>query len=189
MLLLHSATNPEWVRVAAANMDSVLIDHAHCEKKAAASALSLVSGYPDHDELVRRLSSLAIEELGHFRAVHERMVARGLKLGRDGGDPYAQQLISLVRANAGRLTDRLLVFGLIEARSRERLELLGDELCDTDLGPFYKNLAQAEARHAEAFVDLACLYDTEVRVSARLADLAREEAKIVAQLPLEARIH
>ena len=187
--MIRSATSPEWVRVATSDIDRVLVDHAHCEKKAAASALSLVSGYPDLDELVRRLSSLAIEELGHFRAVHECLVVRGLKLGRDGGDPYAQQLISLVRANDGRLTDRLLVFGLIEARSHERLDLLGSHLPDTDLRNFYKNLARAEARHAELFLELARLYDDGARVSIRLEELARAESEIVARLPIEARIH
>ncbi len=126
--MLLSQTSPEWLATALADMDAVLLDHAHCEKKAAASAMSLVAGYSSREELVRKMSALAIEELQHFRAVYERLVERGLSLGRDPGDPYAQKLIALARPREGRLTDRLLIFGFIEARSYERLELLAKNL-------------------------------------------------------------
>ncbi len=170
-------------------MDAVLVDHAHCEKKAAASAMSLVVGYPEFEELVRRMSALAVEELQHFRAVYERIVQRGLALGRDQGDPYAQKLMALARANQGRLTDRLLLFGLIEARSHERLELLATHLEAPDLKRFYGDLAKAESRHAALFRELACLYDDPEAVDERLSELATVEANIVAALPIEPRIH
>ena len=87
--------------------------------------MALVAAYPDRERLVRRLSSLAIEELRHFRSVYACIRRRGLVLGRDPGDPYAQALRRLVRSSGeGRLTDRLLVCALIEARSQERLDLL-----------------------------------------------------------------
>ena len=170
-------------------MDAVLVDHAHCEKKAAASAMSLVVGYPEFEELVRRMSALAVEELQHFRAVYERIVQRGLALGRDQDDPYAQKLMALARANQGRLTDRLLLFGLIEARSHERLELLATHLEAPDLKRFYGDLAKAESRHAALFRELACLYDDPEAVDERLSELATVEANIVAALPIEPRIH
>jgi tRNA-(ms[2]io[6]A)-hydroxylase len=171
------------------DLDALLDDHAHCEKKAAASALSLIVGYPDHDELVRRLSALAVEELQHFRMVHERLLARGRSLGGDKGDPYAKKLLSLARPNRGRLTDRLLLLGLIEARSRERLSLLAQNLLDPDLARFYQQLSEAEARHAEMFRELAAVYDEPQAVEERLAVLARAESEIVASLPLVPRIH
>jgi len=171
------------------DLDSLLNDHAHCEKKAAASALSLIVAYPDHDELVRRLSALAVEELQHFRLVHERLLARGRSLGGDKGDPYAKKLLSLARPNRGRLTDRLLLLGLIEARSRERLSLLAENLLDLDLARFYQQLSEAEARHADMFRELAAVYDEREAVEARLVVLARAEAEIVANLPLLPRIH
>jgi tRNA-(ms[2]io[6]A)-hydroxylase len=176
-------------------MDAVLVDHAHCEKKAAASAMSLVVGYPELEELVRRMSALAIEELQHFRAVYERIVQRGLALGRDQGDPYAQKLMALARVNQGRqgrqgrLTDRLLLFGLIEARSHERLDLLATHLEAPDLKRFYADLAKAESRHAALFRELACLYDDSEAVDERLSELAAAEADIVRALPIEPRIH
>jgi len=171
------------------DLDSLLDDHAHCEKKAAASALSLIVAYPGHDELVRRLSALAVEELQHFRMVHERLLARGRSLGGDKGDPYAKKLLSLARPNHGRLTDRLLLLGLIEARSRERLALLAENLRDLELARFYQQLSEAEARHAEMFRELAEVYDERDAVEERLWALARAEAKIVESLPLLARIH
>ena len=190
--MILSLTTSRWVDVATSNMDVVLVDHAHCEKKAAASAMSLVVGYPEHEELIRRLSALAIEELQHFRAVYERIVQRGLALGRDQGDPYAQKLMALARVNQrrqGRLTDRLLLFGLIEARSHERLELLATHLEAPDLKRFYAELAKAESRHAALFRELACLYDDPKAVDERLSELAAAEADIVADLPIEPRIH
>lgn len=190
--VILSVTTERWIDVATSNMDAVLVDHAHCEKKAAASAMSLVVGYPELEQLVRRMSALAIEELQHFRAVFERIVQRGLALGRDQGDPYAQKLMALARANQGRqgrLTDRLLLFGLIEARSHERLDLLATHLEAPDLKRFYADLARAESRHAALFRELACLYDDPEAVDDRLSELASAEAGIVAALPIEPRIH
>jgi tRNA-(ms[2]io[6]A)-hydroxylase len=188
--VIRSGTDPRWVEVALADLDRVLVDHAHCEKKAAAQALSLVAAYPDLERLVRRLSALAIEELRHFRAVHRELRRRKLDLGRDPGDPYAKHLQCLVRSSGpGRLTDRLLVSGLIEARSHERLLLLADALPDAALSDFYRALARAEEGHARLFVDLARQYDDDAGVVARLEELAAEEARIVASLPLQPRIH
>lgn len=186
---LCSRTAPEWLEVALADFDRVLIDHAHCERKAAASALSLVNDYPECDVLVRRCVKLAQEELRHFAAVHHEIKARGLVLPRDKGDPYARALLALARTGPKeRRTDRLLVFALIEARSCERLTLLGERLPD-ELGSFYRRLATAEAGHHRLFVELAHLYDDAPAVDARLVELANAEAEIVARLPLEPRIH
>lgn len=187
---LRSRTDPRWLDLAIARFDEVLVDHAHCEKKAAASAMALVTAYPDHDLLVKRLARLAHEELRHFRQVYDRISARGLQLGKDEGDPYAQELIRLVRTTpAERRMDRLLVSALIEARSCERLELLGEALPDEELRAFYRTLARAEAGHYTLFSELAAHYDDEARVRARLEELAEAEAAIVARLPIAPRIH
>ena len=188
---LRTSTDPAWIRLAVERFDEVLIDHAHCEKKAAASAMALVSAYPDHDVLVKRMAKLAHEELRHFRQVHELILARGLKLGKDEGDPYAKELLRLVRTGspAERRMDRLLVSALIEARSCERLELLSTALPDPALRSFYAILARAEAGHHRLFVDLAALYASADEVEERFEILATAEGEIVAALPIEARIH
>jgi tRNA-(ms[2]io[6]A)-hydroxylase len=186
--VLRSATDPAWTTLAVARFDEVLVDHAHCEKKAAASAMALVAAHPESPRLVQRMARLAQEELRHFRQVHELIVARGLSLGRDPGDPYAQALLALVRTGAReRRTDRLLVSALIEARSCERLGLLAGALPDPELRAFYARLARAEAGHTVLFGDLA--REDDPGADARLAQLAEAEAGIVARLPLAPRIH
>jgi tRNA-(ms[2]io[6]A)-hydroxylase len=188
--VIERSTDPRWLAVALEHFDEVLVDHAHCEKKAAASAMSLVASYPEHERLVRRLSALAIEELRHFRAVHRQLCARGLVLARDAGDPYARALLERVRhGRVQRLIDRLLVAGLIEARSCERLELLAGALPDPELARFYASLARAEAAHADLFVKLALFYGEDEQTRARLSELARAESEILRSLPIRPRIH
>ena len=188
--MILTASDPRWAPLAVRHIDRVLVDHAHCEKKAASQALALLAAYPERWRLVRELSALAIEELRHFRSVLAKLRARGLALGRDPGDPYARELHGLARrGQEGRLLDRLLVAGLIEARSCERLGLLGEALGAHDLAPFYARLARAEAGHAELFRALAASYAPADEVSERLAELARAEAEILSALPLEPRVH
>ena len=189
MSLLRSATDPRWVEVALAALDHTLSDHAHCEKKAAASAVKLVADHPDRPDLVRTLAKLAQEEMQHFLTVLFELGQRGIALGPDQGDPYAQALFRLVRSGPGRLADRLLVGALIEARSCERLALLADALPEPRLRAMYARLAQAEAGHERLFVELARRHSPSVDVDARLDALAAEEARLVAALPIAARIH
>src|SRR6266542_2311889 len=126
MSILLSSTDPRWVDVALSDLDRTLGDHAHCEKKASATAMKLVADYPREPDLVRKLARLAQEEAQHFLAVLNELARRGAHLPPDGGDPYAQALLRLVRGGSARLVDRLLVGALIEARSCERLALLGE---------------------------------------------------------------
>lgn len=194
MGLLRSTTDPRWLGVALGDLPSTLADHAHCEKKAAASALKLVADHPDRPELVRPLARLAQEELSHLLAVLAEMGRLGVAPRPDEGDPYAQALVRLVRpGGAGRardrLVDRLLVGALIEARSHERLALLAGALEDARLRELYARLAQSEAGHERLFVELAEAVGGEAGAGARLEALAAEEARIVAALPLLPRIH
>jgi tRNA-(ms[2]io[6]A)-hydroxylase len=186
--LLRSATDPGWAAVAAADLAATLADHAHCEKKAAASALKLVADHPDRPELVRALAKLAQEELQHFLAVLAELARLGVALPPDAGDPYAQALVRLVSSGPGALVDRLLVSALIEARSCERLSLLAAALPDPRLRELYARLARSEAGHERLFVDLAAGVGGDAAL-ARLDALARVEAEIVASLPLLPRIH
>lgn len=189
MTILRSATDPRWAPVAVAGLDRTLADHAHCEKKAAASALKLVADHPEHPELVRALARLAQEELQHFLAVLAELARRGIALPSDDGDPYARALVRLVRGGgAAALMDRLLVSALIEARSCERLLLLAEALPDPRLRELYARFAQSEAGHERLFVDLARRHGGDA-ADARLAALAEAEARIVRELPILPRIH
>lgn len=187
--LLHAPTDPRWLPIALADLDRTLSDHAHCEKKAAASALKLVADHPGEPELVRALAKLAQEEMQHFLAVLAELGRRGVVLGSDEGDPYAQSLLKLVRGGSRRLLDRLLVAALIEARSCERLALLAKGLADERLRELYRRLATSEAGHERLFVDLARRHAAGEDVGGRLEALAAAEARIVAALPLAPRIH
>ncbi len=188
--MIETPTDPRWLAVALEQFDQVLVDHAHCEKKAAATAMALVASYPERERLVRRLSALAIEEIRHFRAVHQLMRARGIVLSRDEGDPYVKALLGHMRhAREERLLDRLLVAGVIEARSHERLGLLAGALRDPELAAFYANLARVEAGHADLFVNLALAYGKPDEAHARLSQLLGIESEILAALPIRPRIH
>jgi tRNA 2-(methylsulfanyl)-N6-isopentenyladenosine37 hydroxylase len=187
--ILRSASDPRWTAVALADLDRTLGDHAHCEKKAAATALKLVADHPASPALVRALARLAQEEHQHFLAVLNELAHRGAHLPPDDGDPYAQALLRLVRSGPGQLVDRLLVGALIEARSCERLGLLGDALPEGRLRELYLRLAQAEAGHEQLFVELAVAHGGAAEARTRLDELACAEAHIVAGLPLLPRIH
>ncbi len=189
MTLLCSRTDPRWAAIAAADLDRTMGDHAHCEKKAAATALKLVADHPSRPDLVRAMARLAQEELQHFLAVVWELSRRGAPLPRDEGDPYAQALLRHVRSGPARLLDRLLVGALIEARSCERLALLADALPPGSLRALYRRLAGAEAAHERLFVDLARRHCGEAVAVRRLEELAAAEARIVAGLPLGPRIH
>lgn len=183
------ATPKEWVTQAVERFDEVLVDHAHCEKKAAAHALSLLAAFPEVPGLARAMARLAREEAGHLGQVLALMEKRGLVLGRDAGDPYAQGLQARVRQPAReRLLDRLLISALIEARSEERLRLLSENLPDPELREFYARLAESEEGHGELFLRLA-RKSTTVEFQPRLDALLAVEAELVRTLPVRAAVH
>jgi tRNA-(ms[2]io[6]A)-hydroxylase len=188
MTILRSATDPRWVEVALADLDATLADHAHCEKKAVATALKLVADHPDRPALVRPLAKLAQEELQHFLAMITEVERRGRALPPDQGDPYVQGLLKLARGDSARLVDLLLIFALVEARSCERMRLLGARLPDERLRELYRRLAQSEEGHEVLFVQLAVEVGGEA-ARERLAELAEAEAALVAGLPLLPRMH
>lgn len=200
MLCLERATDPSWLACALSHLDRVLVDHAHCEHKAAVTALAFVSRYPDDPELVLRLSALASEEAEHLHRVATLCERRGLALGHPEQDPYAKQLLACCRPDTlGHRVDRLLVCALIEARSCERLKLLAEHVDDEELTAFYDELWRCEAGHYTLFSELArrslervggCSPEEARReAQQRLKELAHREAEIVAALPVRPAIH
>lgn len=186
MLLCKSP--PGWLPLALERFDEVLVDHAHCEKKAAAHALSLLAAFPEVPGLARAMARLAREEAGHLTQVLALLEKRKLLLGRDRGDPYVKALQALVRTpERERLVDRLLVSALIEVRSEERLRLLGEHLPDLELREFYTKLAKSEEGHGALFLRLA--RKASPQADLRFAELALHEARIVQELPLRPGIH
>lgn len=187
---LKAATSAKWLPLTLERFDEVLIDHAHCEKKAAANALSLLQVYPDVPGLPAQMARLAREEAAHLAKVLALMEERGLQLGRDPGDPYAKGLQELMRnGSRERRLDRLLIAGIIESRSHERLQLLADGLTEPALRRLYAELARSEDGHQKLFVRLAKNVEDDATVEARLDQLLDAEAVLLAKLPLRAAIH
>ena len=194
MLELRVATADPWVAVVLDGFDDFLLDHAACERKASANALSLVTHYPDRQELVRLMIELAREELHHFQQVHQLIEDRGLLLTRDRKDPYLNALLKRIRrGREDYFLDRLLIAGIAEARGCERFGLISAALeksgADSNLAAFYANLSESEARHRELFIDLAGLYFDPKDVASRLSEWLDDEARIVSELPIIAALH
>ena len=180
MLSLRSASTARWLAQVDAGLDDVLVDHAHCEKKAAGVAMNLLFSYVDHVDLARAMTEIVNEELEHFRLVLDLLERRGVPFRKLAPSSYGPRLHELVRrAEPGRAVDRLLVAGLIEARSCERFSLLADHVADAELRDFYRSLFESEARHHATYVRLACDFAPEDSVRARLHELAAAEAAII----------
>ncbi|RIK84712.1 MAG: tRNA hydroxylase [Planctomycetota bacterium] len=180
MLHLKSSTDSRWLRQVDAGLDEVLIDHAHCEKKAAGTALNLIFHCVEHIELCREMTAIVNEELEHFHLVIELLNRRGVRFRRLKPSQYGRRLNDLVRKQEPhRAVDRLLVAGLIEARSCERFQALAEHVPDEELRTFYRGLFESEARHHATYTRLAMHFAPEREVLRRLDELAEAEAAII----------
>lgn len=173
---LAAPTSPAWLEQAIAHPDLLLIDHAHCERKAAGVALQLMFRYPSDGELADRLSPLAREELAHFERVLALMGRRGIAPRPLPAPPYGATLKARVRREEpGRRLDSLLMAGLIEARSHERMALLAAHSPDPELRDLYGDLLASEARHFGLYWLLCEARHGREATVARLGELARVE--------------
>jgi tRNA-(ms[2]io[6]A)-hydroxylase len=192
MLGLKLPTDPRWVNIVEKNIDEILTDHAYCEQKAASTALSIVVGFPEHSELVSEMIALAEEEISHFKMVHDLIRKRGLVLGRERKDEYVISLHKFFPKGGSRqthLVHKLLVAGLIEARSCERFRLLSEELHDPELKKFYRKLMISEAHHYTLFLKLARQHEAEAVVQKKWQSLLDYEAHLMKDLGTKETIH
>lgn len=197
MLCLTRPTNPAWADIALADLPALLVDHAHCEMKAASNALSLATRTGIPIKVAAALADLAEEELRHFRAVLDLLAERGITLAAPEVDTYAAELRRRSASGGARppavsFADRLLVGALIEARSCERFHLLAEALAARGdaLAPFYRELFACEARHYTMLVDLAADISGDPRaVRERLSELAAIEGEIAASLGTRGTMH
>jgi tRNA-(ms[2]io[6]A)-hydroxylase len=190
MLSLQSPSSARWLAQVESGLDEILIDHAHCEKKAAGMAMNLLFSYVDHVALAREMTEIVNEELAHFRLVLDLLDRRGIRFRKLAPSSYGQRLHDRIRREEpDRAVDRLLVAGLIEARSCERFALLGDHVADPELRDFYRGLFESEARHHATYVRLASGFAPEACVRQRLQELAAEEAAIIERGDPVPRMH
>ena len=186
--LLLCPTPQAWLDAALEQQDTLLIDHANCEKKAASTALGLLYRYIQHDELLHKLSRLAREELRHFEQVFAIMQKRQVEYVQLTASRYASSLITMVSKNEPqRLLDTLILGGVIEARSYERFRAL-TPLLDEELGRFYGALMASEERHFRDYFALAQLYN-DSDFSERIAEFAEAEAELVNRPDTQFRFH
>jgi len=180
MLHLRSQTSARWLAQVDAHLDQILIDHAHCEKKAAGTALNLIFAYVENVDLCRAMTEIVNEELEHFHLVLDLLARRNIRFRRLKPSSYGRELNDLVRKQEPqRAVDRLLVAGLIEARSCERFHVLAEHVQDRELAEFYGSLFESEARHHTTYTRLAKDFAPEAAVMARLDELAAVEAAII----------
>ena len=190
MLSLHSQTSTRWFDQVDHHLEEILIDHAHCEKKAAGTAMNLMFAYVDQEELCREMVEIVNEELEHFMMVLDLLRRRGIPFRRLRPGAYGRRLHELIgKQEPRRAVDRLLVAGLIEARSCERFDLLRQHVADPELSEFYGGLFESEARHHATYVRLAKLFAEADVVHDRLDELARAEATIIAEGDPLPRMH
>lgn len=187
---LVQPTRPEWVEQAIAHLDTILLDHSHCERKAAGVAINLMFRYPSHKPLVDALTAIAQEELDHFRQVNQQLERRQIALAPLSAPPYASRLNAAVRPQEPqRFLDTLLVCALIEARSHERLQLLAQHCPDWELAEFFASLVTSEARHYGTYWYLASQSFGQEVVAERLQQLAALESEILSTPYPLPRIH
>ena len=187
---LVSSTGEDWLKQAIDNPIEMLMDHAHCERKAAGVAIQLMFRYLSESRLSEVLSPLAREELEHYERVLEILKSRGYSLDRLAAPPYGSVLAQNIRKEEpNRMLDSFLVAGLIEARSHERMSLLAFNSPDKELRILYQDLLKSEAKHFCLYWNLAEeRYEKKIIIS-RLAELANIEAKILSVLHHEPRMH
>ena len=188
---LSTSSKPEWVEAVMNDFDAFLTDHANCERKASAMAMSFVAKYPDRVEIIPELIETAIEELEHFNDVYKIMEERGVRLPPEmGQDLYVKKLIDGCRSGReDRFLDRLLLASIIECRGAERFRLVCDALSDPDLKDFYKRLWTSEAKHGNIFVRMALNYFDEDEVYQRLDQLNQMEGEVINAMPITPALH
>ena len=183
LLGLRLATDEKWVKLCESNINSILNDHAWCEQKAASNAISVITKFPMHSDLVEALTKIAVEELEHFEMVLVKMRERGIKLQYECKDNYVGELYKYMLSEGGskenQLVNRMLFSAMIEARSCERFRLLTEKLTDPDLVKFYRELMISEAHHYTTFLKFARKYGGNIDVDARWQKFLDFEGELI----------
>lgn len=184
-------SSPAWINAVISDFDAFLKDHANCERKASAMAMSFVAKFPDRVEIIPLLIDTAVEELEHFRSVYQIMEKRDLILPHEiGKDHYVAQLVQKCRSGRlERFMDRLLLASVVENRGAERFKLVYENLEDVELKKFYHDLWASEAKHGEIFVQMALNYFEEKEVYDRLLELNELEGEIISKMPITPALH
>ena len=187
---LSSLSSDNWLQLALSNPIEILIDHAHCERKAAGVAIQLMFRYPSEPDLAQVLSPIAREELEHFEKILNFLKDLGHSLKALKPPPYGAELAKCIRKEEpNRMLDSFLIAGLIEARSHERLSLLALNSEHKSFKLLYESLLESEARHFGIYWKLAQTKFSKDETFQRLEELSRAESKILSQPFSLPRVH
>ncbi|TCI94791.1 tRNA-(ms[2]io[6]A)-hydroxylase [Tenacibaculum sp. M341] len=192
MLGLKFETETSWVDVAKDGLEQLLTDHAFAEQKAAANAMSITINYSEETDLVKDMIDIAIEEMEHFKMVHDIIIDRGMLLRQASKNDYAISLQRFFPKSSDRneaLVHRLLVAALIEARSCERFKVFSDNMKDQQLSDFYRDLMVSEANHYTLFLGYARKYMDRAVVDQKWNDLLAFEAEMMKNRGTVAKVH
>lgn len=192
MLGLKLATDPRWVNIVESNIEEILTDHAWCEQKAATNAITIITYNSELEDLVTELLVIAKEELDHLQLVHNIIKQKGLVLGRERKDHYVNELFKFMKKDGSRndaLIDRLLFSAMIEARSCERFKVLSENIKDTQLATFYRELMISEAGHYTTFLGFARKYSEKIDVDKRWKEWIEFETSIITNYGKNETIH
>ncbi len=187
-----TASPQAWIDAVMSDFGTFLQDHADCERKASAMAMSLIAKYPDRELIIPDMIETALEELEHFQQVYDIMKKKGVPLpAKMEPDLYILQLMEEAKGGStdSRFLIRLLLGSVIECRGCERFKLVADNIEDADLKRFYKELWISEAKHGNIYAKLALHYFPEDMVYAKLDELMHKEAEIVSNLPIRSALH
>ncbi len=188
---LAVASKKEWLDAVMNDFPAFLQDHADCERKASAMAMSFVAKYPNRTEILPELIETAVEELEHFQQVYQLMESKGIQLQHSiGEDLYVKALIKQCHSGREeRFLDRLLIASVLETRGAERFRMVAEALEDPELQKFYKMLWVSEAKHGHIFVKMALNYFPEEQVYSRLEWWVEKEAEAIEGLEIRAALH
>lgn len=190
-LRLGADSKPEWIAAVVADFDAFLVDHADCERKASAMAMSFVAKYPNRKEIIPELIEIGIEELAHFKQVYELMQERDVSLPpKMSEDLYVKGLIKFCRdGREDRFLDRLMVASVAECRGAERFRLVAEAQTDNRMRSFYHNLYKSEEKHGLVYIEMARNYFDDAAVAERQAFFIEKEAEVLNGLEIRAALH
>ncbi len=192
MLGLKLKTDPRWANIAEGNLAEILSDHAWCEQKAATNAINLIINNSEKEDLVTEMTKIAIEEMDHFRMVHDIIKERNYEFTRERKDDYVGQLTKFLKKDGSReqsMIDRLLFAAMIEARSCERFKVLSENIQDEELSKFYRELMISEANHYTVFLNFARKYGERDYVDNRWKEWIVYEESIIVNYGKKETIH
>ena len=194
ILRLKLPTDPRWVNIVEKNIEEILSDHAWCEQKAATNAINLIINNSEKEDLVSAMLEISIEEMEHFKMVHDLIKERGLEFERERKDDYVNELARYMKdhldgSREAGLIERLLFAAMIEARSCERFKVLSENINDEKLAQFYRDLMESEASHYTTFIGFARKYAEKIDVEKRWQEWLDFEASVIAKYGKKETIH